>query len=433
MIDFMKLTYILALAVVVSLSAAVENSDDMKVIQASQILSSIEDGEPINLEYVIIVGDLDLQKINLPLDGSIKSSITIRNSIINGAFKFNNTILQRPIKVDRTKISGFTSFFQTQFKEDFDFSDSLFNDTAIFRKTQFDGSADFGRSKFVKLADFFKCNFGGESANFEGTEFEGPADFYGAQFEVEKANFEFSRFKGSTSFWRTKFSGFTDFIGCHFNESADFNFAQFKGPADFVGVVSDKKIYFNDVEFATLKVNWASIMDSLVCNGPSYLRLVKSFREQEQFEDADSCYYYYRNWKRDNRQLGWPMLFDYIAWVSCGYGVRWHHTILSGFLVVILFGIYFEIGYTVRAATNLILKKNLISSMSYDLTGRLKKSTSISAMILLSLPPEWYPSRSESYKKLVESHIYSATSERLIGWGLMLLLIGTLSRLMVRY
>jgi hypothetical protein len=423
----------MAIVVVVSLAVAVDNSDDMNVIQASQIYSSIERGEPINLAYATIIGDLDLQAKDLPLGRSINSSITIKDSFINGSVNFNDTIFQCPIKFDRTTIKGHASFFQTQFKEDFYFSDSRCNGTAIFRKAHFYGSAYFERSQFAKSADFFKSYFGGELANFEGSEFEEAADFYSAQFEAENANFEFSRFKGPTGFWRTKFMGFADFVGCHFYESVDFNFAQFKGPVDFIGTEFDKNIYLNDLYFTTLKVNWDSIKDSLICNGPSYLRFVKSFREQEQFEDADNCYFYYRNWKRDNRPLGWLKLFDYIAWISCGYGVRWHHAIFSGFLVAILFGIYFDLDNLTRAAINLTMKTNRISSVFCDLAGSLKKSISISALILLSLPSEWYPSRSGLYKELVNSHIYSATFERIVGWGLMLLLIGTLSRIMVRY
>ncbi len=431
--DFIILTCFMAVAIVTSLGVAVDDSDDMNVIQANQVLSNIEKGEPINLLNVLIVGDLDVRKIDLPLDRHINSSIIIKYSFINGAVNFNDTIFERPIIFDKTKILGPANFFLTQFKEDFDFSDSQFNDTATFRKAQFYRSANFARSKFGKFADFYKSYFMGELANFEGTEFEGAVNFYYAQFDAENVNFEFSRFKGSVSFWRTKFSGFTDFVGCHFYDSADFTLAQFKAPVDFIGTEIDKSIYLNDLDFTTLKVNWESIKDKLICNGPSYLRLVKSFREQEQFEDADSCYYNYRNWKRDNRPLGWLKLFDYIAWISCGYGVRWHYPILSGFLVVILFGIYFELEYIIRATINLIIKRNLVSSMNSDLGGRLKKASSISALILLSLPPEWYPSRSELYKKTVNSHVYSATLERLIGWGLMLLLVGTLTRLMVRY
>ncbi len=56
-----------------------------------------------------------------------------------------------------------------------------------------------------------------------------------------------------------------------------------------------------------------------------------------------------------------------------------------------------------------------------------------SAMVILSLPSDWYPYGKDDYSRLVSSHLFAAILERLIGWGLMLLLIGTLTRLMVRY
>jgi len=63
----------------------------------------------------------------------------------------------------------------------------------------------------------------------------------------------------------------------------------------------------------------------------------------------------------------------------------------------------------------------------------LRNAIYFSTMMLLSLPTVWYPPGKEEFTELLKLHMYSAILERLIGWGLMLLLIGTLSRLMVRY
>jgi hypothetical protein len=124
-----------------------------------------------------------------------------------------------------------------------------------------------------------------------------------------------------------------------------------------------------------------------------------------------------------------------MAWLSCGYGVRWQYTILSGIMMIALFGVYFEFNYLAGTTANVLLKRNAQSqnpSIS-NLWRSTKKSISFSSMILLSLPSDWFPYGKEEYSKLVKSHLYAAILERLIGWGLMLLLIGTLTRLMVRY
>jgi uncharacterized protein YjbI with pentapeptide repeats len=365
--------------------------------------------------------------------GIVSSSIKIKNSEIYGIVNFNNTRLEKKVTFEKTVFHGPAYFFQTTFQEGADFSRSQFNETALFRKCFINQLAEFAEVRFRGFSDFRDSCINADIANFRGSYFENTANFVATKFLVKTANFEWSHFKGPAKFWHSIFGPLANFRGSYFEDIADLYEVQFNETAVFFGARFEKGLYFNDVKFKTFKVQWSSIVDKLECNGPSYLLLIKSFKELEQFEDADSCYFQYRNWKRDGRNLSWLKIFDYVAWISCGYGVRWHHTIFFGFMVIFLFGIYYDLDYLITAAINLILKKNQESLMSYDLARSLKEATSISALILLSLPPEWYPSKSELYKKLVDSHIYLATFERLIGWGLMLLLVGTLSRLMVRY
>ncbi len=207
----------------------------------------------------------------------------------------------------------------------------------------------------------------------------------------------------------------------------------FNSSADFVGARFEKELFFYDADFKNFELSWASIGNRIICGGPTYLRLIKNFRDLEQFEDADRCYYQYRNWKRENRPFGWIKAMDYLAWLSCGYGVRWQYTILSGLFVVALFGIYFEFNYLSRSVANFFFRNSRRNPPTSDLWRSVKKSISFSAMILLSLPSDWYPYGKDEYSNTVKSHLYAAILERLIGWGLMLLLIRTLTRLMVRY
>jgi hypothetical protein len=64
---------------------------------------------------------------------------------------------------------------------------------------------------------------------------------------------------------------------------------------------------------------------------------------------------------------------------------------------------------------------------------KFKESISFSTTIILSLPSDWYPSGKERYEKILKSNLHMAILERLIGWGLMLLFIATLNRLLIRY
>jgi hypothetical protein len=140
-----------------------------------------------------------------------------------------------------------------------------------------------------------------------------------------------------------------------------------------------------------------------------------------------------RAWRNCEDSFGWSKIFDYLSWFSCGYGVRWQHPILSGIVMAILFGIHFESYCLIRKTANFFNKRESKNPCKYSFFQNFKKSMSFSVLLLLSLPPEWSHSGRDEFAKFVTRHWFSSILERLIGWGLVLLLIGTLSRLMVRY
>lgn len=67
-------------------------------------------------------------------------------------------------------------------------------------------------------------------------------------------------------------------------------------------------------------VSWTSIENALVFNGPAYIKLIKNFREMEQFDDADDAYFRYRQLRRENKNLSISKIEDTVFWLSCGYG-----------------------------------------------------------------------------------------------------------------
>jgi len=408
-------------------------SDGSMIIRAEAVLDKIEKNEPVEYENVNLIGDLDLSKMSSQTPGIVPSSIKFKNSEIYGIIIFNNTLLEKKVTFEKTVFHEPAYFFQTRFQGGADFSSSQFDETALFRRCLINLSAEFGEVRFRGFSDFRDSCITADIANFRGSYFEDTANFLATKFSVETANFEWSHFKGPARFWHSTFGVLANFRGSYFEDIADLYEVQFNETADFFGARFEKDLYFNDVKFKTFKVQWESIEDKLECNGPPYLLLIKNFKEQEQFEDADNCYFQYRNWKRDGRNLGWPKLFDYLAWISCGYGIRWHHTIISGFLVSILFGFYFEFNNVKKMIFGSLFIKEPIWFRINKIKQNLKRSISLSTMILLSLPTEWFPFGKVEYEKLVKTHLLSAIIERLIGWSLMLLLIGTLSRVMVRY
>ena len=298
-------------------------------------------------------------------------------------------------------------------------SDSEFNNSARFHYAKFNGSSNFLGARFKGKEDFHNSQFN-KFVIFRSAISEMDADFQDVIF-IGRANFRDTIFSNA------------DFSGTTFKESGDFNLARFNKTVDFTSARFAKELFFNDVKFEKILVSWDSIDDALNCNSPAYLLLIKNFKEMQQFEDADNCYYQYRDEKRQNGPLDLGGLIDYISWLSCGYGVRWQHPILSAILIAIFFGIYYESYNLVNVAANRFHRKMPNDLYKYDFIFNFKKSLSFSTMMLLSLPPEWSRFGREEYTKFVVRHWFAGIVERLIGWGLMLLLIGVLTRLMVRY
>ena len=67
------------------------------------------------------------------------------------------------------------------------------------------------------------------------------------------------------------------------------------------------------------------------------------------------------------------------------------------------------------------------------------ESVALSAVALLSLPKEFYPYGEKKYAKFIRQSIIRIpfrlmmVLERLIGWGLLILLINTINRVMIHY
>ncbi len=340
--------------------AAIE-SDDMRIIQANDIIAKVGQGEPINYSDVVINGDLNLSGSDIFGLRHITSPIRIRNSVLLGSINFDHAAMQEMVSIESTRCDGPVSCIGTQFNKGANFEESQFMrycyfinsefiDPASFIGTQFDGGANFEKSRFFGYSYFMDSRFN-VSASFAYAEFNNSSNFFGAEFRGVP-NFYISRFNGTasfgsvvfgddanfgevlfakyTSFRKAKF-GMADFTGAQFRDFADFDSAQFKNSADFIGAKFTKSLYFSGIRFAEMSIIWDSIKDQLVCDGPTYLSLIKNFKDSEKFEDADDCYYKYRDVDRQAKPSGWSKLFDYLSWLSCGYGVRWQHPILSGY------------------------------------------------------------------------------------------------------
>ncbi|HWQ18942.1 MAG TPA: pentapeptide repeat-containing protein [Methanotrichaceae archaeon] len=427
-------------------------SSDLTVIPSQDILEKIANGEPVDYDSVLIRGDLDLGNLSWMLEQSsdqepengellppnhflvIISAIRITNSRIEGPLEFERAIFAEDLEFNGTEfmqhvsfagshLEGYASFNEAKFDEYADFSESRFGEYADFEGVQFCGDAHFVDAQFNKDSHFRGASFIGD-AYFSGSHFDKYADFSESLF-TGYASFRISQFAGYAYFSESKFSGDTSFNGVQFHkdasfmgtpfcEDASFSRAQFAGYAtfmnskfeefaDFSDVQFAKDAYFTEVKFESLKLPWSSIKDHIVCDGATYLSLVKIYSDLEWFKDADDCYYQYRSKSQDGKSWSDRSKYlDIIADLTCGYGIRPARTVfLSMGLIFVFAGMFWISG--AHASLNDAIYYSFLAFFS-DASG---------------------PGAVGIFK-------YIFVSERLMGWLLMSLFLVTLGKVMIR-
>jgi uncharacterized protein YjbI with pentapeptide repeats len=338
--------------------------DNLLMIKAEEILNKIEDGKPIEYENIIIFGDLDLHRLDLPLDKN-------KRKIINSIIKIEYSVIKGDVFFDHSSFSRLVDFDGTVFTKAANFSDSIFQGDAGFSEAQFQGEAGFSRAHFRTEANFSRVKFN-------------DADFGRAKFDknFNLANAKIYTLKLSDAF---------------FGEGSN--------------------IYLKDLNFNRIVVRWNTIRDHLPYNGSVYLTLTKNFRNLEQFEDEDNCYYQYRKEKQARAKKAVPKILDRLAWISCGYGVRPSHTILLSFAIILLFAGIFWAGSALEFES-INLQEHQTEQIS------LKDALYFSSMQFLGRTPQSLA--------VLGAYQYITVVETLLGWLLMALFLVTLSKVMLR-
>ncbi len=386
-------------------------SEEVKLpntISASSIKSDIEEGNPINLDNITIIGDLNLTDLKAPVSQMIK----ITNSRFEGFTNFEGVIFNDQVDLRGSSFEKQASFAKAGFRGDAklsgvnfraqaDFGDSIFgqmaslisthfSDDCSFSNTQFEGDAaflqsifdkdvDFNFAQFSRLASFWNVDF--NNVSFLETQFGGHTTFLNARFHGN-ATFAATRFnsdvvfrsaqflKGST-FGLASFAGFADFANVQFYETAFYAVSRFSDNAYFVGAIFDKdlilegarlysmeldnitfgkatKINLNGTDYIKFTAHWNAIENNIYFNGAAYLALVKNYKNLNWFEDADDCYFQYRKISQEQEPWGWAKIGDIIAWLSCGYGVRVSYTALWCIITILVFGLILWAGNGMR-------------------------------------------------------------------------------------
>ena len=209
------------------------------------------------------------------------------------------------------------------------------------------------------------------------------------------------------------FSGDAYFGYVGFSGDAFFNFAKF----DRVDFSNTKftKISLYEADFDSMKVDWSSLEKVLVFDGPTYIKLIKNFREIEQFEDADAAYYQYRRLSHANKKWSYSKLNDVLAWVTCGYGVKPHYTIGLGVAIILLFSLIYWRGNGIRRLKEIEGDNNRVSFWD-ALYFSMVTFTTVGF-------GDWYPA--DRYRVLV-------MIEGFVGWLTLALFLVTLANVMIR-
>ena len=291
--------HILALCIIVILFARqAALAEPSRIIEAEEILKKIELGQPVKYDNVIVEGDLDLSRLDLPRATAklvsnekfwgatdyevifVVSPIIIDNSIIKGSVNLKETAFQNTIDFSGTRFEGVVYLSSSKFNETADFREAEFNQTATFQSVQFNQTADFSGAQFNQTADFsgaqFNKNFyyfswqnimrGIESkgtgyithyTEFTGAQFSQEADFSRAQFN-QKVDFWEAQFNQTAYFSEAQFNQTSGFRNAQFNQKATFAAAQFNQTADFTEAHFSQIVYFRYAQFNQTAYFWGA-------------------------------------------------------------------------------------------------------------------------------------------------------------------------------
>lgn len=427
-------------------------------IPARKILNLIRKGDPIKCDHKIILGDLDIGKIDLPTkDGKIliTSIIEIRDSQIYGDINFANALFKNDFEMSvdftNTIFHGRVNFHSTSFCNGADFIDTEFHRKANFSESKF-YSAVFTEAKFHEYADFRKAKFY-ENAIFDGIQFHNYANFVKACFKIV------------ASFHWAFFGDYANFSGARFKKKANFDRTRFKDDIDFRKAIFDTDLSLKESNFERFHVRWDIIKDHLIYDGAVYLSLIKNFKDLEFFEDADNCYYKYRLLAQKDKKwypstnkyidfivkicneiesywiiidndlispcstyppftwiyrFNWSKLSDQISRISCGYGVK----LLPIILWLIGLPLIFAIFYYIFRGVIIIGGSENATKTTNPINLSMAESFYFSLMNMIGKPPTGFNS--------IGGWKYITMMESLLGYFLLALFVVILVKKLIR-
>ena len=359
-----------------------DSEAELTEIPASEILDKILKGEPVEYDHVRVIGDLDVDKLDLPTKHVlireipklsekrkvVYSSIKIINSTFNGEVKFGNIFFEDPIYFENTKFnmeanfwgaifnkkvfissatfSGAAYFNEAAFRKYTWFSKTTFNDYAWFDGAIFSKNVLFNRGTFDWDAAFDRATFG-EGAVFSGATFNGDASFVKATFSggimYRGVVFEGAIFEGDAHFNEATFSMHAFFSEATFNGDADFTKTTFSGHA-FINRANFPGDFLTFRNAVFVKPN----SQEQACRRAKNVLAKAGNRDEEE-------YHFYREMVAKRQQKPWYIRYPEFVFVQqvFGYGVHPWWLMLWWGIIIIVFGIAYYTGNEVNGTTGL--------------------------------------------------------------------------------
>lgn len=169
--------------------------DNYEIYQANDIKNILEKTKTLDLQRVMIVGDLDISQIrninNIILtDSIITDKFDLHGINIYLTADFTNTTFSSIANIEGTNFAGPTNFENAKFKDKLHIKNAKFKDK--------DSSINFRGTRFDDVAVFTGVEFEGYP-DFENVEFNGKLYIDNAKFKNEGSSINFKRTKFNLS------------------------------------------------------------------------------------------------------------------------------------------------------------------------------------------------------------------------------------------
>jgi uncharacterized protein YjbI with pentapeptide repeats len=371
----------------------------LTTVNASEILSKIQRGEPVEYQNSTILGDLNLSQVlglerdhvdrtdyvsNFLLIGEdeenvalVNSTININGSVIDGNVYFSNAKFLKNVKISNTILNevdftgsffngladfsgstfnGPSFFWGSNFSRSVTFEESKFSGPSKFEGVSFDGRATFKGTNFYDSVTFEESSF--QYAGFDESKFLGPVNFKHSNFKHlsvpspifsgslfnQSAIFENALFNGTTYFNRCKFNGPVQFTGSIFNNTVEFNYAVFEKRAEFADVIVDS-INFKTAKINDTYANW-EIAKNFILNNQDKIRMYEKLRKEYQLsglsDDANDCYYQIRDIRGSMIDDWQYKVLDFVEKCLYGYGMKPLYPLGWSIFLIIMFGFLYR-------------------------------------------------------------------------------------------